>query len=221
MFAERHLTLVIALLFIAGASMGDGQAAEVLQPPGIPRTAAASAQIGRAPAALKVPAPQPVGEDGAAAADALAADGSYNSGLLRDISQRQTELAILELDVKRAELQKRLKELEGGPLPGPATVAVSPPVMPPSAPPLAPPSAVAEPRPEPHGGVTVRRIHKIGGELTALITYPGGETRNVRRGASLAPGLTVVDIGLDAVQVREGDRPPFALPIGIPSGGGP
>lgn len=157
-----------------------------------------------------VPAPQPVlpgmAETGSGA------DYVPQSGVLREIGQRQTELAILELDIRKAELKKKLKDLDGGGAPLPVPSIPSPvPVLDGGPGPARPaPGAGAFGAP---GAPSLRRIHKIGHDLAALLVFPTGEIRDVRRGASLPNDLKVVDILPDAVLVRRGDQPAYALPV--------
>ena len=129
------------------------------------------------------------------------------SGVLHEISQRQTELAILELDIKRAELQKKLRDLQGGP-PG-QSIAASPPLK----------EGAAGPTPA-NAAPVVRRIHRAGGELAAVIILGHGETKTVRRGGEIANGLRVVEIHPDAVLVRRGDDPVYPLPASPLTGTG-
>lgn len=152
--------------------------------------------------------PPPAAIGGAGPADGIAGVPLPVPGVLRDIGQRQTELTLLELDIKRAELQKKLRELEAGP--GPIVGLPSPPALPAST--TMPPPAVAEGG-EPPTGPAVRRIHKVDGQLAALIAFPSGETKEVRRGGAIANGLKVVEVRSDGVLVQQGDRPAFQLPV--------
>lgn len=159
------------------------------------------------------PRPELVDAPSPANSEAITADGGRIPGVLREIGQRQTELTILELEVKRAELQKKLRETESVP-PGngpqflPAAAAQS--FVPP---PLAISSAG-------DGQLSVRRIHKIGGELVALVTFPSGETKDIHVGGFVGKGLRVVEIRSDTVNVRQGDQQPYALPVSLSRRGG-
>jgi type IV pilus biogenesis protein PilP len=126
-------------------------------------------------------------------------------GVLREIGQRQTELTILELDLKRAELQKKLRELEA--------------VFPNNGVPYFPTAAAqnsnvpVSPITKGWEGPQVRRIHKVGNELVAVVVIPGGETKNVRSGGFVGKELRVVEILPETVYVRQGDRQIYALPV--------
>lgn len=171
---------------------------------------------GRASASAPViPGPMPAGSHSSAIVEPVATEGAQIPGVLREIGQRQTELTILELDLKRAELQKKLRELE----------AAAPPQMPQFLPAAAVqnpsvPMAPAESGSEMPTGPLVRRIHKIGDELVALILFPGGETKNVRPGGVVGNGVRIVEILLDAVYVRKGEQQRYALPISQSRRGG-
>ncbi len=141
-----------------------------------------------------------------------APDAAPLPGVLRQIGERQTELAILELDIKRAELQKKLRELNGEPVlqsaVGLAVVNGGPPTR-----------EIPEAK-----GVTgdplVRRIHKVGHDLVASLAFSGGETKEVRAGAILPNDLKVIDILPDTVRVRRGAQSPYELGI-LPTRGQP
>ncbi|PKU22814.1 type IV pilus biogenesis protein PilP [Telmatospirillum siberiense] len=158
-----------------------------------------------------VPAPASV-VAGAPPAEAVPPENGQFPGVLREIGRRQTELTILELDLKRAELQKKLRELESaGQAKPPQFLPVAAAAMPPSPGASLPPSSVDMPQEAPVGPL-VRRIHKVGNDLVALIALPDGETRNIRSGGVIG-GLRVVQILPDTVYVRKGDQPPYALPV--------
>ncbi|MDR3438184.1 type IV pilus biogenesis protein PilP [Telmatospirillum sp.] len=151
-----------------------------------------------------VPAPQPVGGP----SEAAAVDVTPPPAILREIGQRQTELAILELDLKRAELQKKMRDLEAPPVSVPqfaaGTAAAAGPV----------PGAVAPAAPADFESVAapvVQRIHKVGGSLHAVVLLPGGETKDLHKGAVIMPGLRVVEVLPDHVLVRQGDKQPYRL----------
>jgi len=159
------------------------------------------------------PRPEPVGAPLPANGEAMTVDGGQIPGVLREIGQRQTELTILELEVKRAELQKKLRETESVPsgngpsfLPAAAMQSSVPP------PPVIPLAG--------DGQLSVRRIHKIRGELVALVMFPGGETKDIHVGGFVGKGLRVVEILADTVYVRQGDQQPFALPNSLSRHGG-
>jgi type IV pilus biogenesis protein PilP len=159
------------------------------------------------------PRPEPVGPPSPGNGEAIPVDVGQIPGVLREIGQRQTELTILELEVKRAELQKKLRETESVPsgngpqfLPAAATQSSVP----------SPPAiALAG-----DGQLSVRRIHKIGGKLVALVMFPSGETKDVHIGGFVAKGLRIVEILSDTVYVRQGDQQPYALPVSLSRRGG-
>jgi len=133
--------------------------------------------------------------------------------LLSNIAQRQTELAILEMDIKKAELQKKLRELQ---LPGQI------PVLPPGqAPVLPPPPALAGDFPPGaaknpdlrSGSFSVQRIHRVGDRLAAVVRFPSGETRSVFSGETLEKSLKVVAVSAVEVTVRLAGAEPYALPV--------
>ena len=146
----------------------------------------------------------------AAEADAMA---QPDSQLLSNIAQRQTELAILEMDIKKAELQKKLRDLQlPAPFAGPAPVLPAPVlVAPPSLPGDVPPGAAKIPEPPP-GSFSVERIHRVGDRLAAVVRFPSGETRSVRSGETLEKGLKVVAVSAVEVTVRRANAEPYALP---------
>jgi type IV pilus biogenesis protein PilP len=115
--------------------------------------------------------------------------------ILRDISQRQTELAVLELEIKKAELKKKLFDLQAsGP---PAAIASPREVAPPRVEiPLASSDIVED------KGISVKLIHKVDGRLAARVVHAGGETQDVKVGAPLGDGFTVAEIRADGVTVR-------------------
>lgn len=158
--------------------------------------------------------PSPVSSAGPANATIsdTAGDGAPPPGVLREIGQRQTELAILELDLKRAELQKKLRELEVPP-------AKPPQFLPAIAQPQTGATVLPSPLPDAISdspfGPTVRRIHKVAGELVAQLLLPGGEIKNIRAGGGVG-GLKIVQILPDTVYARKGEQPPFALPMASP-----
>jgi type IV pilus biogenesis protein PilP len=154
---------------------------------------------GKSPTSILVDAGN--AESGLSAKPGAAESGPVPS-VLREIGQRQTELTILELDLKRAELQKKLRELE-------TTSPLSPP-LPPSAQIPAPTAMVQTPG---WDAPVVRRIHKVGRDLVALVILPGGETKNVRSGGLIGKGLRVVEIVPDTVFVQQGGQPPVSLPV--------
>lgn len=180
----------------------------------MPSTNADAGVVG-APASVPV-VPEPVSvPDGHSAAEPAVQEEGQVPGVLREIGQRQTELTILELDLKRAELQKKLRELEGAaPANAPPFVAV------PAAQNSNMPMLPAESGWDVQSGPLVRRIHKIGNELVAMVVFPGGETKNVRSGGVIGSGLRIVEILPDAVYVRKGDQPRYALPISTSRRGG-
>lgn len=148
----------------------------------------------------------PIGSPPVTNAEPVATDGSQISGVLREIGQRQSELMILELDLKRAELQKKLRELDSAP---PAGV------------PQFLSTAATNMGWEGTSGPVVRRIHKIGNELVAMVVFPSGETKDVRSGGFVGNGLRIVEILSDAVYVRKGDQQRYALPVSPSRHGGP
>lgn len=167
------------------------------------------------PPAVALPAlPASTSMSGAAAVpppDAMVPEEGQLPGVLREIGRRQTELTILELDLKRAELQKKLRELET------MGQARPPQFLPTAAMPQNTGGGGAVPLPpdvglDPEIGPQVRRIHKVGGALVAVIALPGGEIRHIRPGG-LIGDLRVVQILPDTVYVRKGDQPPYALPV--------
>jgi hypothetical protein len=113
---------------------------------------------------------------------------------------------ILELDVKRAELQKKLRELDSVPSAGvPQFIS----------------AAAAKMGWEGSAGPVVRRIHKIGDDLVALLVFSSGEMKDVRSGGFVGDGLRIVEILPDAVYVRNGDLQRYALPVVQSRRGGP
>ncbi len=180
------------------------------------RTSAGAADGAGTPVASPaIPEPSPVGGPPSSVVEPAGGDGGQIPGVLREIGQRQTELTILELNLKRAELQKKLRELEA-PATGPQFSSAVP--APAAAPALS--TVPAESGWETSPGPLVRRIHKIGDELVAMVVFPGGETKNVRSGGSIGNGLRVVEILPDAVYVGKGDRQRYALPVSSPRRGG-
>lgn len=164
--------------------------------------------VGTSVPTLPVPRSLPIINPSSSTLDPSVVEGGQMPGVLREIGQRQTELTILELDLKRAELQKKLRELEAAvpaniPHPLPAVVAQN----------SAVPSAVPDGAWETQMGPLVRRIHKIAGELVALVVFPGGETKNVRLGGLVGGGVRIVEILPDAVFVRLGDQQRYSLPV--------
>jgi type IV pilus biogenesis protein PilP len=145
-------------------------------------------------------------------------DDASEAPVLRELSQRQTELAILEMDLKRAELQKKLRDLQS-----PQVVVVpSAGAATPSGPtslssPSEPVPTISQPvwgkRSGPQNGPIVQRIHKVQGGLRALIRLPSGEVRDVALGATVGPSLRIIAISSDGVSARQGREPPFVLPV--------
>lgn len=179
-----------------------------IQVPAMPGPSAAP------PPKAPVPEPRPVGASG----DPQIPDAPGMPDVLKEISQRQTELAILELDLKRAELQKKMRDLEA------PSAAVQPPALgggggggaaaSPSPAAVIPGYADMSPSPLSDGaaGPVVQRIHRVNGSLCALIVLPGGESRDLPPGAEVIAGMRVVAITPDKVLVRSGDRAVHALP---------
>lgn len=130
------------------------------------------------------------------------------SPLLEEIGKRQSELAVLELDLKRAELKKRLRELD-------QTLPASPPPAFPSGAPTGSQPAIGEPGPV--GAVmtaslpVVKRVHRVGGQLRALLVMPSGETRDLTKGAALDENLHIVAIASDLVLAKKAGGAPFPL----------
>jgi type IV pilus biogenesis protein PilP len=146
--------------------------------------------------------------------------------VLRLIGQKQVELSLLELDIKRAELLKRLRETQsvqatGGPPSIPVATGFVPPPQP--AQPAAPSAESANPDKGDAAtrgtSPSVKLIHREGRELTAILVMPGGESRTVHRGNTLPGGMVVVAIDPDGVSVRSGDQKPHPLPIWNARGG--
>jgi type IV pilus biogenesis protein PilP len=156
--------------------------------------------------------PAPVTSAGPAvpAAEPPAVEAAPVPPVLREIGIRQTELSLLELEVKRAELQKRLRDLDQVTVPGPASLPVPPPLPVGAA---GAPSGPVSPPADADGdrGPRVLRIHRIDGRLKALVRLRDGETRDVGRGNRLPPDLEVVEVSGDAVLVRRGQAPAHAL----------
>lgn len=137
--------------------------------------------------------------------------------LLTEISRRQVELSLLELEVKKAELSQKLAEARGGallgtlppPLPPPtAGVAVSQSAMP-----LPPPPETQLPEP-PAADPDVRIIYKRDGILMADLALSPTYSLSVRPGDTLPGGLRIVDIRPDVVMVRRKTGAPYALGLG-------
>lgn len=212
MYAEliRCLRLALMLLPALSTAAPAGEASPGQSPAvGVPAISAVSP-----PALPRVPPPMPVGAPMGRPSVAptlspgetvAAGDGAPLPGVLRQIGERQTELTLLELEIKRAELQHKLRELDA-----------PPPSLPPPGPSLAG-DAVSKGNPDPSGPGSrqpvVRRIHKLSGELVALVILPTGEVREVRRGAVLAHDLKVVEIRPEAVRVSRSGQTPYDLGI--------
>lgn len=145
-----------------------------------------------------------IGGPSAWAVDA-AVTAAPDPDLLADIARRQTELAVLELDIKKAELQKKLRELQPSALP-PGLAAI---------PPLAVDAALpAAKAPEFQARIwSVQRIHRIGERLAALIRFPGGETRDVFPGGKLDGDLKLVAVTPGEVTARRSAGEAFSLPV--------
>jgi len=153
-----------------------------------------------------IPRPELVPPPSASDMETVSLDGAQFPGVLREIGQRQTELTILELDLKRAELQKKLRELElaahaNGPQFLPAAASLASPMS---------PAAVPMGR---EGQPYVRRIHKVGDEIAALVVFSDGVTKNISVGGLVGNGVRIVEILPDTVYVRQGDRERYALPV--------
>jgi type IV pilus biogenesis protein PilP len=157
-----------------------------------------------------VPAPVPFADGAVGQVERRLEESAPPPGILREIGQRQTELTILELDIKRAELQRRLKELE---IPQAAQLSSPPSALSTAAAPGF--SAGGELGIGHAGGVTVRRIHKVGNQLMAQVGLPNGETKAVRSGAMIGTELRVINILPDGVLVQHGGEVPYSLPAPV------
>jgi type IV pilus biogenesis protein PilP len=147
-----------------------------------PAAEAASADGPPAPAAISIPGTTPATE------------------ILKEISDSQTELALLELAIKKAELQKKLREIQ---IPRDAP-------SPPSEDRRMPAAAPITLR----GGeqYAVRRVHRVNGNLEAVLVLPGGDIKAVKKGSVLAEDLVVADVRPEGVSVRRGSGLPYSLP---------
>lgn len=204
MYGDTRVWL-LGLLALSLAGGADPAAAEG-GPGGI---AGAGPAVGSNSAAATLPRhpppPETAGMPSPWAEPIGAPDAAPLPGVLRQIGERQTELAILELDIKRAELRKKLRELNG-------ESALQPAVG------LAVVNGGAPTReiPEAKGVVgdpLVRRIHKVGHDLVASLAFSDGETKEVRAGTILPNDLKVIVILPDAVRVRRGAQSPYELGI--------
>ena len=151
----------------------------------------------------------------AACASAAVAEGPEGSAIpgatppadvVQQITERQTELAILELAIKKAELKKRLQELQVPAEPGVPHTDASASDAPATA---QPPRALQNP---PSDHYAVHRIHRIRGHLVAAIALPDGAIKELAKGAVLPGGLLIADIRSDGVSVRRGQGEPYDLP---------
>jgi type IV pilus biogenesis protein PilP len=189
MCGDRTLSRAVVLLCALSAPIGAQGQAVRSEGAAVPPVAAGPAPLAAEPPAIEAAPVPPV---------------------LREIGMRQTELSLLELEVKRAELQKRLRDLDQVTVPGPASLSVPPPL--PVGATVAPPGPVSPPADaEGDRGPRVLRIHRLDGRLKALIRLRDGETRDVVRGSRLPPDLEVVEVTGDAVLVRHGQAPAHPL----------
>lgn len=140
---------------------------------------------------------------GACGADPDGLRGMPAPGLLRELTQRQTDLAILELDIKKAELEKRLREAKtsGDPMLSPPLVLDLP------------ANAIKDHKPA-MPAYSVQRIHRLGQSLSATLLSSNGETVTVFVGSKLGDHLVVDSISAEAVLVRLGEQPPARLRTG-------
>jgi type IV pilus biogenesis protein PilP len=152
--------------------------------------------------------------------------GVPSPDVLRQLTQQQSELALLELALKKAELQRKLEDLRApaGPFVhgDPPTIAET--VMPTVSDPTASAPMASAPMASAHRPVStasqfaVRRIHRVRGQLAAELVCPDGDIRQVGKGAVLSPGLTVADIRADGVFVRRDQQDLIPLPSAAADG---
>jgi len=151
--------------------------------------------------------------------------GVPSADVLRKVSQQQSELALLELAIKKAELQRKLLDLRAGsdpfahgdaPEPSetvmPPTSVPMPAVSPAAFPPPSSPPVFAHRPVATAANFAIRRIHRVHGQLTAELVCPDGDIKEVSKGSMLSPGLLVADIRVDGVFVRQGQQDLAPLP---------
>jgi type IV pilus biogenesis protein PilP len=165
--------------------------------------------------------PEAVGPPAAAASPRFRepdrTDLAPGSSILSEISRRQVELSLMELDLKKAELVQKLAEVRGQTFPVEIFDGI----------PAGAPPAFVRPGggtgsqavrggPGPLPDPDVRLIRKDGGVLVADLALSSALRVTVRPGDRLPDGLHIADIQPDYVLVRRDGG--HAYPLGLDGG---